>query len=73
MNTTNPKVLKNTPQSSIHPEERVIGIFDENHRGPLVIMFGGIHGNETAGVKALEYLIKMLEVEHITNETFQLC
>src|SRR5680860_851872 len=52
-------------------EKRLIGVFDENHRGPLIIMIGGIHGNEKAGVKALEYLIKMLEVEHITNETFQ--
>ena len=71
MKDSNPKNFKNTVLSSLHKEERVIGIFDENHRGPLIFMFGGIHGNETAGVKALEYLIKMLEVEHITNETFQ--
>lgn len=51
--------------------DRLIGIFDEGHRGPLVIMLGGVHGNEQAGVKALEYLIKMLEVEPITNETFR--
>lgn len=50
---------------------RLIGAFDEGVRGPLVIMVGGIHGNEKSGVKALEYLIKMLEVEHITNESFQ--
>src|SRR5690606_2742165 len=36
-----------------------------------ILMIGGIHGNEQAGVKALEYLIKMLEVEHITNEVFR--
>ena len=52
-------------------ENRLIGVFEEGHRGPLVFMIGGIHGNEKAGVKALEYLIKMLEVEHITNEAFR--
>lgn len=52
-------------------KERTIGIFDDGNRGPLVIMLGGIHGNEIAGVKALEYVIKMLEVEHITNERFR--
>ena len=66
---TSPKI--NNPLQSYTPvEERLIGIFDEGHRGPLVIMTSGIHGNEKAGVKALEYLIKMLEVEHITNESF---
>ncbi|HLT93279.1 MAG TPA: succinylglutamate desuccinylase/aspartoacylase family protein [Membranihabitans sp.] len=52
-------------------DNRLIGVFDEGHRGPLIIMIGGLHGNEKAGVTALEYLIKMLEVEHITNETFR--
>ena len=52
-------------------ENRLIGVFEEGHRGPLVFIIGGIHGNEKAGVKALKYLIKMLEVEHITNEAFR--
>lgn len=52
-------------------EDRLIGIFDEGRPGPLMIMLGGIHGNEQAGVKALDYLVKMLEVEPITNETFR--
>lgn len=51
-------------------DERWIGTYDEGIRGPLIFMMGGIHGNEKAGVTALEYLIKMLEVEPVTNENF---
>src|SRR5699024_4740126 len=51
-------------------ENRLIGIYDEGNPGPLIFMIGGIHGNEQAGVLALEYLIKMLEVEPVTNEKF---
>ncbi|MBT8218744.1 MAG: succinylglutamate desuccinylase/aspartoacylase family protein [Bacteroidia bacterium] len=35
-----------------------------------MICFAGMHGNETAGIRALELLFKMLEVEPITNESF---
>ena len=63
--------FKDLDRPSHKIEERLIGVFDEGHRGPLIIMLGGIHGNERAGITALEYLIKMLEVEHITNETFR--
>lgn len=63
--------LNQKPNTTNAIEKRLIGVFDENRRGPLIIMFGGIHGNEQAGLRALEYLIKMLEVEHITNETFR--
>jgi len=34
-------------------------------------VFGGIHGNEPAGVKALNLMFKMLEVEPITNPSFK--
>lgn len=51
-------------------DPRLIGIYDEDNPGPLIFMIGGIHGNEQAGVTALEYLIKMLEVEPVTNEKF---
>ena len=36
----------------------------------MLICFGGIHGNEPAGVKALDLVFKMLEVEPITNPDF---
>jgi len=39
--------------------------------GPLLIVFGGMHGNEPAGIGAIELMGKMLEVEPITNPDFE--
>ncbi len=50
--------------------ERIIGRYEGEERGPLLICFGAMHGNEPAGKKALELMFKMLEVEPITNEHF---
>lgn len=50
---------------------RIIGEHIGEHHGPLLVVFGAMHGNEPAGVKALEMVFKMLEVEPITNPTFQ--
>lgn len=36
----------------------------------MLICLGGIHGNEPSGVKALDLIFKMLEVEPITNPDF---
>lgn len=36
-----------------------------------MICFGGLHGNEKAGIKALDLVFKMLEVEPITNPDFE--
>lgn len=55
----------------IQTNHHIIGQFDEGHPGPLVFIMGGIHGNEPAGLRALDLLLKMLEVEHITNTSFQ--
>lgn len=49
---------------------RIIGEHIGENKGPLLIVFGAMHGNEPAGVKALEMVFKMLEVEPITNPTF---
>ena len=49
---------------------RVIGKYTGTKRGPLMIAIGGMHGNEPAGVKALDLMFKMLEVEPITNPIF---
>lgn len=49
---------------------RVIGSYEGEKRGPLLICIGAMHGNEPAGVKALELMFKMLEVEPITNKDF---
>lgn len=51
-------------------KNHLIGRYIGVERGPLIICFGGMHGNEPAGVKAIELMIKMLEVEPITNPGF---
>lgn len=51
--------------------QRIIGTFEGGSPGHLLICTAGLHGNELAGIKALEYVFKMLEVEHITNPQFQ--
>ncbi len=53
--------------------ERIIGRYTGEEQGPLLIVFGGMHGNEPAGVKALDLMFKMLEVEPITNPQFKFC
>lgn len=50
--------------------QRIIGTFEGQSPGPLLICTAGLHGNELAGIKALEFVFKMLEVEHITNPDF---
>ncbi len=51
-------------------DERVIGRFKGYKNGPLLIVIGAMHGNEPAGVRAIEFMVKMLEVEPITNPKF---
>ena len=52
---------------------RYIGCYEGTVKGPLLIVFGAMHGNEPAGVKALDLMFKMLEVEPITNPDFNFC
>lgn len=49
---------------------RIIGKYVGNAPGPLLVITAAMHGNEPAGVKALDLLFKMLEVEPITNPDF---
>lgn len=49
---------------------RIIGRYVGQQPGPLLIVMAGIHGNEPAGLKALDLVFKMLEVEPITNPDF---
>ena len=44
--------------------------FEGKEKGPLLIIIAAIHGNEQAGIRALELSKKMLEVEPITNPSF---
>ena len=50
--------------------DRYIGKYEGSPDGPLVIALGAMHGNERAGLKALDLFFKMLEVEPITNPDF---
>lgn len=40
---------------------RMIGRYSSGHKGPLLLMFGGVHGNEPSGIKALQNVFKELE------------
>ncbi len=51
-------------------DNRTIGTYQGTEKGPLFICLGAMHGNEPAGVKAIEIIIKMLEVEPIRNPNF---
>jgi len=50
--------------------KRLLGRYDGTEKGPLFICFGAMHGNEPAGVKAIDLVFKMLEVEPIRNPGF---
>jgi succinylglutamate desuccinylase len=51
-------------------QNRIICSYEGSKKGPLLICLGGIHGNELAGVRAIDLVGKMLEVEPITNPDF---
>ena len=51
--------------------KRILGSYSQGRPGPLLICAAGLHGNEWAGIKALDLLFKMLEVEPITNPDFR--
>jgi len=43
--------------------DRIIGRYQGKQAGPLLIFIAGIHGNETAGVKALKEVFEILETQ----------
>lgn len=51
-------------------DKRIIGTYDQQQEGPLLFVFGGMHGNEPAGVLAIEEMFKMLNREPDTNPDF---
>ncbi len=50
--------------------KRIIGRYTGKKDGPLLIVFGAMHGNEPAGVLALEQMFAMLEKEPTNNPDF---
>ncbi|MFN0216629.1 MAG: succinylglutamate desuccinylase/aspartoacylase family protein [Saprospiraceae bacterium] len=51
--------------------ERVVGSFEGEKPGPLIIVMAALHGNEHAGVSALEMVFYALEQERRDNPGFQ--
>ncbi len=43
------------------PAERMIGSFSGKMPGPLVVSIGGMHGNEPAGVHAIQSVVQLLQ------------
>ncbi len=51
--------------------QRIIGNFEGALPGPLILAIGALHGNEPAGVHALEMVFEQLELERRDNPDFQ--
>lgn len=49
---------------------RIINSYTEKKNGPLLIVFGAMHGNEAAGVKAIEAVFKLINEEPKKNPEF---
>jgi succinylglutamate desuccinylase len=43
--------------------ERIIGEFEGKENGPLIILIGGLHGNELTGIKAIEQVFRKIREE----------
>jgi len=52
-------------------QQRIIGRYEGDTNGPLFIALGGIHGNEPAGVQALEIIFQLLHKEPELNPNFR--
>jgi succinylglutamate desuccinylase len=52
-------------------EDRIIGRYEGSAPGPLLICIGGMHGNEPAGVAAIEEVFHLLHNEPAVNPGFQ--
>ena len=50
--------------------QRRIGSYQGSENEILFICFGAMHGNEPAGLRAIELVLKMLEIEPIKNPNF---
>ncbi|WP_088339948.1 succinylglutamate desuccinylase/aspartoacylase family protein [Robiginitalea sediminis] len=59
-----------TPSTTRAPGalDRLIGRFQSGKPGPTLVCFGGIHGNEPAGVQALEAVCESLEKQDMKPE-----
>lgn len=51
-------------------KKHIIGEFEGQEYGPLLIVLAGMHGNEPAGVEALETIFRLLSREPMVNPSF---
>lgn len=66
-----PETIPNTEVDA----SRIIGHIKGSKPGPTVVVFGGIHGNEPAGVLALEQVfdsLRQIDREHLSGNVFAL-
>ena len=45
--------------------ERIIGEFEGKENGPMIILIGGLHGNELTGIKAIEQVFTRIREEQM--------
>jgi succinylglutamate desuccinylase len=57
------------PQRQLYPH-RIIGRYIGEEKGPLFVVIGAMHGNELAGVYALQEVLNLLEREARINPDF---
>jgi succinylglutamate desuccinylase len=51
-------------------EQRIIGQFKGDSKGPFLICIGGMHGNEPAGIAAIEEVLRLLDKEKSDDPDF---
>ncbi len=51
-------------------KQRILGRFVGQERGPMLLLFGAMHGNEPAGVEAIKMLFRELALEPHHNPNF---
>jgi len=56
-------VTQSKPTKSVR---RIIGHVKGNSAGPTLVFFGGIHGNEPAGIRALQQVFSELDTENLS-------
>jgi len=45
--------------------DRIIGEIEGKEKGPLIILVGGLHGNELTGLKAIDHIFKTIQNDRI--------
>ena len=51
-------------------EGRIIDRYEGKEPGPLLICIGGMHGNEPAGILAIQEVFRLLDIEDACNPEF---